>query len=207
MGTALEPTCKSLSRHSRERPSPSRLRAPIPLRPSRRRSRTKRESPPISSVSFSLVSNSRMAELSRTTTSKRNLPFTWCFVFAEDIAKCRAASSMTQRLWRRCVRPAPRFARRWFKSINQMTRWVNTKEEHCGKIITTISEYCLCQRVKPIGAPGCPFASEGDFMDALKAHHSVMTNAMKAKQTVDVAQCDALEAAVAEFAKMYLPAE
>ena len=88
-----------------------------------------------------------------------------------------------------------------------MTRWVNTKEEHCGKIITTISEYCLCQRVKPIGAPGCPFGSEGDFMDALKAHHAVMTNAMKAKQTVDVAQCDALEAAVAEFAKMYLPAE
>merc|ERR1711912_223501 len=78
------------------------------------------------------------------------------------------------------------------QNFNQMTRWVNTKEEHCGKIITTISEYCLCQRVKPIGAPGCPFASEGDFMDVLKAHHSVMTNAMKAKQTVDVAQCDAL---------------
>merc|ERR1711975_34371 len=84
------------------------------------------------------------------------------------------------------------------QNINQMTRWVNTKEEHCSKIIELIGTYCLCQRVKPVGAPGCPFASEGDFMDALKAHHSVMTNAMKAKQTVDVAQCDALEAAVAE---------
>ena len=35
-------------------------------------------------------------------------------------------------------------------NINQMTRWVNTKEEHAGKIITLMSEYCLCQRVKPV---------------------------------------------------------
>ena len=31
--------------------------------------------------------------------------------------------------------------------------------------------------------------------------------AMKAKQTVDPAQCDALEHAVEDFSKMYLPAE
>merc|ERR1712146_630044 len=37
-------------------------------------------------------------------------------------------------------------------SFNQMTRWVNTKEEHAKNIITTIGEYCLCQRVKPFGA-------------------------------------------------------
>ena len=28
-----------------------------------------------------------------------------------------------------------------------------TKEEHAGKIVTQISEYCLCQRVKPICDP------------------------------------------------------
>merc|ERR1712167_172596 len=76
------------------------------------------------------------------------------------------------------------------QNFNQMTRWVNTKEEHACKIITKISEYCLCQRVKPVGAPGSPFTEEKDFMDALKAHHAVMVHAMKAKQTVDVAQCD-----------------
>jgi hypothetical protein len=63
-----------------------------------------------------------------------------------------------------------------------MTRWVNTKEEHASKIITTISEYCLCQRVKPVGAPGSPFTEEKDFMDALKAHHAVMVAAMKVTQ-------------------------
>eukprot|EP01049_Picozoa_sp_SAG25_P003252 SAG25_NODE_186_length_12406_cov_7.083530_12_plen_38_part_00 len=34
-----------------------------------------------------------------------------------------------------------------------------------------------------------------------------MQNAMKAKQTVDAAQCDALEHAVEDMSKMYLPAE
>jgi ubiquitin-small subunit ribosomal protein S27Ae len=71
------------------------------------------------------------------------------------------------------------------QAFNQMTRWVNTKEEHCAKIITIISEYCLCQRVKPHGAAKSPFKSEKDFIDALKAHHAVMICAMKAKQTVD----------------------
>merc|ERR1712006_80680 len=66
------------------------------------------------------------------------------------------------------------------QNVNQMTRWVNTKEEHCGKIIELVSEYCLCQRVKPIGDPKTPFTCEADFVEALKAHHAVMASAMKA---------------------------
>ena len=83
-------------------------------------------------------------------------------------------------------------------ALNQSTRWIMTKEEHCGKIITKIAEYCLCQRVKP-----GEFAKLEDYADALKAHHAVMQCAMKAKQTVDVAGADALEHAVEDFAKMY----
>mmetsp|Transcript_109556 Transcript_109556/g.153352 ORF Transcript_109556/g.153352 Transcript_109556/m.153352 type:complete len:208 (+) Transcript_109556:23-646(+) len=92
------------------------------------------------------------------------------------------------------------------QNFNQMTRWVNTKEEHCGKIIESIGQYCLCQRVKPFGAAGTPFKSSEDYIAALTAHHGVMIAAMKAKQTVDVGGADALDAAVAEFAKMYVPA-
>jgi len=91
------------------------------------------------------------------------------------------------------------------QTFNQATRWVNTKEEHCAKIITLVGEYCLCQRVKPIGDPKTPFASEGDFVEALKAHHAVMTCAMKAKQSTDAAAPAALEAAVDLMSKMYLP--
>eukprot|EP00931_Biecheleriopsis_adriatica_P009603 TRINITY_DN11066_c0_g1_i3.p2 TRINITY_DN11066_c0_g1~~TRINITY_DN11066_c0_g1_i3.p2 ORF type:complete len:104 (-),score=35.36 TRINITY_DN11066_c0_g1_i3:74-361(-) len=91
-------------------------------------------------------------------------------------------------------------------NINQMTRWVNTKEEHAGKIIKEVSEYCLCQRVKPVGDPKTPFKSEEDYIVALQAHHKVMLAAVKCKQTVDAANADALEAAVAEMSKMYMPA-
>mmetsp|Transcript_3785 Transcript_3785/g.6690 ORF Transcript_3785/g.6690 Transcript_3785/m.6690 type:complete len:285 (+) Transcript_3785:67-921(+) len=87
-------------------------------------------------------------------------------------------------------------------TLNQMMRWVMTKEEHCGKIITTISEYCLCQRVKKDGV----FANEKDYTEALIAHHAVMQCAMKAKQSVDTAAADALDNAIIQFAKMYRPA-
>ena len=86
-------------------------------------------------------------------------------------------------------------------SLNQIVRWINTKEDHCSKIISTVSEYCLCQRVKKE-----IFASEADYVDALKAHHSVMQAAMKAKQTMDASACDALDHALEDMAKMYTKA-
>mmetsp|Transcript_93878 Transcript_93878/g.238949 ORF Transcript_93878/g.238949 Transcript_93878/m.238949 type:complete len:220 (+) Transcript_93878:89-748(+) len=90
-------------------------------------------------------------------------------------------------------------------SINQMTRWVNAKEEHAGKIISWVNEYCLCQRLKPIGDPKSPFVTQGDYLAALEAHHKVALAAVKCKQGVDAASVGALEAAVSEMSKMYLP--
>merc|ERR1711948_74970 len=87
------------------------------------------------------------------------------------------------------------------QAINQMTRWVNTKEEHAGKIIKLVGEYCLCQRVKPVGDPKTPFKSEADYIAALESHHKVMTAAVKCKQTVDAANASTLDAAVAEMGK------
>lgn len=85
------------------------------------------------------------------------------------------------------------------QDMNQMIRWINTKEKHAEKIITLVAEYCLCQRVKKE-----VFASEQDYVDALKAHHAVMQCAMKAKQSIDAAVVGALEHAVEDFAKMYI---
>merc|ERR1712176_1252683 len=91
-------------------------------------------------------------------------------------------------------------------TMGQMTRWVNTKEEHAGKVIQLIGEYCLCQRVKPAGDPKSPFKEEKDYIAALQAHHAVMLAAVKCKQTVDVTNAETLESACAEMSKMYLPA-
>ncbi|KAL3903286.1 MAG: hypothetical protein SGARI_005447, partial [Bacillariaceae sp.] len=85
-------------------------------------------------------------------------------------------------------------------NVNQMVRWVMTKEEHANKIISTISDYCLCQRVKR-----ATFATEAEYLDALKLHHIVMQAAMKAKQSMDPKDCEKLEFAVENLAKMYTP--
>merc|ERR1711976_809400 len=67
-----EEVCRSSSRLSLERPSPSRLSHLTALRTSRPRSRTRRESHQINRDLSSPVSNSRMEEPSPTTTSRRS---------------------------------------------------------------------------------------------------------------------------------------
>ena len=57
------------------------------------------------------------------------------------------------------------------------------------------------------GTPKSPFGSQKDYIDALVAHHVLIQAAMKTKQSVDVALAAALEHAVDDFSKMYLPVE
>jgi Nickel-containing superoxide dismutase len=84
------------------------------------------------------------------------------------------------------------------QAMNQVVRWIVTKEQHCDKIIHLMGDYCLCQRVKPTA-----FVSETDYLLALKLHHKVMIAAMKAKQTMDTSACDDLDHALEDVAKMY----
>lgn len=84
------------------------------------------------------------------------------------------------------------------QAMNQLVRWIVTKEKHCDTIIHLMGDYCLCQRVKPAS-----FASEADYLLALKVHHNVMVAAMKAKQTMDPSACDALDHALDDLAGMY----
>ncbi|KAH8094208.1 hypothetical protein JL720_4201 [Aureococcus anophagefferens] len=87
------------------------------------------------------------------------------------------------------------------QDVNQCTRWVMTKEDHANKIIKTTAEYMLAQRVK---APA--FASRADYAEAVIAHHALLQAAMKAKQTVDVAHCDALDHAIDDVGAISPPA-
>mmetsp|Transcript_21585 Transcript_21585/g.47459 ORF Transcript_21585/g.47459 Transcript_21585/m.47459 type:complete len:167 (-) Transcript_21585:66-566(-) len=84
------------------------------------------------------------------------------------------------------------------QALNQAVRWVMTKEKHCSDIITMVSEYMLCQRVK-----GENFRTKGDYMNALEKHHKVLQAAMKAKQSVDPATAEALDVAISELASIY----
>lgn len=108
----------------------------------------------------------------------------------QDCETIRKAMAQSNKLWNDTTRG--------IQSVNQVVRWIKTKEEHCDSIIQTMSDYCLCQRVKRDN-----FKTEEEYLQALKIHHTVMQAAMKAKQTMESKACDELERAVEELSKMY----
>lgn len=80
------------------------------------------------------------------------------------------------------------------QNINQMARWVVTKEEHAQKIQDTIAAYFMAQRIKP--------GSEG-YEKKLTAAHAVMVAAMKAKQSADPDTAKALEKSILDLYRAY----
>ena len=67
------------------------------------------------------------------------------------------------------------------QSQNQLVRWVNNKEQHAEKIMRTIADYFMAQKIKPPAAKDQK--SHKPYMDQLARHHAVMVAAMKCKQT------------------------
>jgi len=84
------------------------------------------------------------------------------------------------------------------QSINQQVRWIVTKEEHASKIITTVSEYFMTQKLKGIPAKS-DTAAYAAYLENLAAHHAVLVAAMKTKQTVDEQAAVALLQAIEEM--------
>ncbi len=80
------------------------------------------------------------------------------------------------------------------QSQNQLVRWVMNKENHAQRIISTISDYFLTQRVKP---------SQKDYVERLKTHHRVIIAAMKAKQNADVKYATALKESIEPLSSYY----
>ena len=66
-------------------------------------------------------------------------------------------------------------------SMNQLTRWVMTKENHASKIQKVVSEYFLTQRIKAKTE-----RSEFDtYVKQTTTLHQILVSTMKCKQTVD----------------------
>lgn len=81
------------------------------------------------------------------------------------------------------------------QSQNQLVRWVSNKESHAQKIIATISDYFLTQRVK---------TSQDDYEERLIKHHAVILLSMKAKQNADLQIVNNLKDAI-EALEAYYP--
>lgn len=80
------------------------------------------------------------------------------------------------------------------QSQNQLVRWVMNKENHAQKIISTISDYFLTQRVKP---------DQKDYAERLKKHHAVIIAAMQAKQNADAKYANVLKKSIEALLPYY----
>ncbi|MEM7243754.1 MAG: superoxide dismutase [Ni] [Acidobacteriota bacterium] len=88
------------------------------------------------------------------------------------------------------------------QSTNQVARWVHAKEDHASHVITTVAEYFLTQRVKPL-APGANRRLKNEHAAQLSELHAVMVAAMKCKQSVDLTNVRRLREALEPLASRY----
>lgn len=86
------------------------------------------------------------------------------------------------------------------RAVNQVTRWITTKEEHASHIIAVVSEYFLTQKVKPVASGTDGYAA---YLEKLADHHAVMVAAMKTKQNVSEDFAAALASAIHHLAHHY----
>lgn len=80
------------------------------------------------------------------------------------------------------------------KTINQMTRWVTTKEDHATKTQHIIAQYFLTQRIK---------SDNKEYAKQLAAAHKVMVSAMKCKQDANAETAVTLKAAILDLYRAY----
>jgi len=71
-------------------------------------------------------------------------------------------------------------------SMNQLTRWIMTKDNHASKIQKVVSEYFLTQRIKA-KTKGSEFDT---YVKQTTTVHQILVSAMKCKQTVESGHVD-----------------
>ena len=71
-------------------------------------------------------------------------------------------------------------------SMNQLTRWIMTKEDHASKIQKVVSEYFLTQRIKA-KTEGSEFDT---YVKQTTTLHQILLSTMKCKQTIDNSNVD-----------------
>ena len=80
------------------------------------------------------------------------------------------------------------------QSINQLNRWITTKEEHANSIQRVVSDYFLAQRVK---------SKNKNYDKHLRFLHEILVSAMKCKQTVDFQNVDKALKSLDKFVDIY----
>ena len=86
-------------------------------------------------------------------------------------------------------------------SMNQLNRWVDTKEVHANRIQRTVSQYFMTQRLK---APSTDDDDEKiSYRNQLEHLHRILRSAMQCKQTVKIENAHELQKLIDEFQVLY----
>ena len=90
-------------------------------------------------------------------------------------------------------------------NMNQITRWVNNKENHADELSHIVTYYFMAQRIKLVDK------SQGkayeDYIKKLTLLHEILVYNMKAKQTTDLLNVEKLRALLTEFRVAYFRAD
>jgi len=86
-------------------------------------------------------------------------------------------------------------------NMNQIVRWVNTKEEHAGELDHIVTFYFMAQRIKP--AESTNTAAYEKYIKQLTLLHEMLISSMKCKQTTDLSNVEKLKTLLKEFQTAY----
>lgn len=88
------------------------------------------------------------------------------------------------------------------RNFHQLARWITNKEKHATYIQDIVSQYFLTQRVMIVD-PGDREIHE-KYVRQLELLHEMLVYAMRAKQSVDLANVERLRTLLEEFKVAYL---
>ena len=86
------------------------------------------------------------------------------------------------------------------QNMNQLIRWINTKEEHATFIQSIIADYFLAQRIKPKKKDE---AGRQKYVDQTLLLQQIIVAAMKSKQTVDKSNPRVVSTLLNKFVELY----
>lgn len=87
-------------------------------------------------------------------------------------------------------------------NYNQLVRWVMNKEHHAEEIQDIVSQYFLHQRIK-LPKAMADGKARAMYTNKLANLHTILVNAMKAKQTTDSVYVENLRKAIHDFEHAY----
>jgi nickel superoxide dismutase len=86
------------------------------------------------------------------------------------------------------------------QNMNQLVRWINTKEEHATFIQSIMTDYFLAQRIKPKQKNE---AGRQQYVDQTLLLQQIIVAGMKCKQTVDKSKPELVSILLNQFVELY----